>query len=184
LIYLSFIFSIVAIGIAISSLIIEWKEFLFVQETNSPPEIVVCLRSFSYEKGPEYDLGRSIVPIGEISFDLVNKGNIEATVHRVDVFPFGKTDDGKKSSMWFELEVQKTVVGKGISTVEEFSFEERRQYKTGWVEELEGVEVEAFWPNDKGPRLTCHLDIVSVEEGDWSCGYPRDGGLLIENECR
>lgn len=181
----SLVIAIVAIGLASLSLVVDWQEYLFTQQINSPPDIVVCLKSFSYEKGSIHDSGRSIVPIGEISFDLVNRGNTEATVHRVDVFPTGKNIDGERKSMWFELEVQETVSGNGIKTVQPFPFDNEREWTDNWVEELEEVSLVAFWPNGNGHHLTCQLDRVSVKEGDWACGYPqKDGGLLGENACR
>jgi len=184
LVYYSLVISIVAIGIAIFSLIIDWQEFMFIQETNSPPDIVACLKSFSYEKGPEFDLGSSVVPIGEISFDLVNRGNTEAMVHRVDVFPHGKRADGEMDSMWLTMEVQQTVPGNGIITVEPFSFEDKRVQKNYWVEELEEVALISFWPNGQGPYLICKPDVVTVEESDWFCGYPYENGMRGENSCR
>ena len=176
--------AIVALVVAGISLVVDWNQSMFFQSSNSPPDIVACLRSFSYEKGPEYDLGRSNVPVGDISFDLVNRGNTQATVHRVDVFPYGKRADGENAAMWLTLEVQETVPGNGIVTVEEFSFEDQRVYENRWVEELENVQIMVFWPNGNGPQLTCKLDKVTVKEGDWFCGYSRLGGYTVENACR
>lgn len=177
--------SIVAIVLAGISLFVDWQQFEFTQSANSPPDIVVCLKSFDVWGGQEYDLGNSIIPLGTISFDLVNRGNTEATVHRVDVFPQGKNEEGKDTSMWLELEVQATVAGNGITSVEEFNFEEGRVYKNRWVDEPEKVVVMAYWPNGDGPRLICKLDQVSVKEGDWFCGYPNEsGGYTAENACR
>jgi hypothetical protein len=174
--------SIAAIIISSISFLVDWKQFLFFQESNSPPDIIGCIRSFNYEKGRQFS--NWIEPKGVISFDLVNRGNTEATVHRVDVFPYGKGDDGQKDSMWFTLEVQAKVEGNGITTVEEFNFTDTQVQENFWIEDFEGVWIQAFWPNGNGYQVACEPDIVTSIEGDWFCGYPQEDGLVGENACR
>ena len=106
---IAFFVSIGAIILAGFSLVVDWQQLQIIQETNSPADIIACIKSFDYEKGQEYDSGGSAVFNGKISFDLVNRGNTDATVHRVDVFPVGETEDGGKRNMWFTLEVQQPV---------------------------------------------------------------------------
>ena len=136
--------SLIAIIISVSSLVIHVQEYQLNQSINSPADIVVCLRDFDYELKQTYDLGDSATFSGTISFDLVNKGNSEVTVHRVDVFPSGTVPDGDTKSMWFTLELQKTVEPKGISSVDKLVFESSRQYKNKWVLEPEQVSLMAF----------------------------------------
>lgn len=176
--------SIIAIVLAGISLFVDWQQFEFTQSANSPPDIVGCITSFSYEKGSES--GGWIIPVGEVGFDLVNRGNTEATIHRVDVHPYGLRENGEKSSMWFTLETQAVVPGNGITTVEKFSFEDTQTQGSFWVEEFEGVWIQAFWPNGNGPQIACKPDVVSAQDGDWFCGYPNapGGGFLGENACR
>ncbi len=137
-------------------------------EIREEPEVIVCLKSFSYSKVKSHGHGSGLYfsPQVKTSFKLINRRSTQVTVTNVSFNPTGTTKDGNHRGMsGIEVELNKMVPGNGVVTIDNLSFSPKIAVRDrSWINKPESVNVYARMVGGIGPSLS-HI----YSNGRWRC---------------
>ena len=163
---------------------IGWKQYQRAKEAESKaqPNVVVCLSSFDYQRSNTRQSGTNSVSdlVGQVSFRLINKGGTEVTVTRVMLVPLGVMHNGQRmeGSEAFFVRIDRDVPAKGVISIDNLAYVGNLGVpERYWIDKLEKVDVQAFWPSGNGPMLQC----MPAKSG-WSCGRGYSEGFVVADD--